>query len=228
MTVLDLLKYTRGFLFWLVVVVLLAIAMAKPAHAQGAITFTPSVTQAAGSLTTRLTWSTVPAATSCTASGHASWSGTKAASGSQELPPITLSGSYTLTLACTWPGDARATLSWTAPGYNTDGSVLAKCASSSSTGPCLAGYRVYRRVGTPNIDGAEVTPVNDPNAVGHVFNGLVAGTHYFAVEAFNGDGVPSALSNTASKVITSSASRTASLTVTVNPKPSPPTQITVE
>lgn len=205
----------------------LVLLLAGNAYAQ-TVTLTPSVTSGNGSLTTTLTWSTTPAAQSCTASGHASWTGTKAASGTQALPPITLSGTYNLTLACTWPGVSTATVSWTAPTTNTDGTALAKCASATSTGPCLASFQVYRRVGNADLStGAEVTPVNDPNATSRAYTGLGAGTHYFGVEAVNGNGIPSAMSNVASKVITASVSRTESVTVTVNPKPSP-VAITVE
>lgn len=195
-----------------------------PAFAQvdPAITFGASVTNANGSLSTTLNWSTTPAATSCTASGHTSWTGTKAASGSLALPAITLSGTYSLTLSCTWPGDTTATLRWTAPTTNTDGSALAKCATSDAGGSCLAYYNVYRRVGSADMNGAEVTPVRDPNAVTFVKTGLGAGVHYFAVEAVSGNGVPSGLSNIASKTITAAVAKSAAVTLVVNPKPSPP------
>lgn len=209
---------------------LLAAALALfalPALSQ-TVTLTPSVTSGNGSLSTRLTWATTPAASSCSASGHTSWTGAKAASGAQDLPPITLSGSYTLTLACTWPGETTATVNWIAPTQNTDGSSLAKCTAPSPNGSCLAGFRVFRRVGTNDMNGAEMTPVDNPNATSLSFPGLVAGTHYFGVEAVNGSGTPSAMSNISSKVITATASRTASVTVTVNPKPSPPTGLSVE
>lgn len=202
--------------------VLLACA---PAFAQTnpSVTFGASVTNANGSLTTTLTWSTTPAATSCTASGHSSWTGTKAASGSLALPAITLSGTYNLTLNCTWPGDARAVISWTRPTQNTDGSALALCAVPvPSSGGCLAGYRVYKSTAA-NMASPEAQVVNTPSALTHTWNNIdPAGTYYFAVEVFNANGVPSELSNIASKVITASVTRNAGVTLTVNPKPMPP------
>jgi hypothetical protein len=207
-------------------VAMILVCIAGIAEAQ-TVTLTPSVTSGNGSLSTSLTWSTTPAAQSCTASGHASWTGTKAASGSQDLPAITLSGSYQLTLSCVWPGDNTATVRWTAPTTNTDGTPLAKCASGDSTGPCLAGFRVYRRVGSSDMSSAEMTLVTNPNATSHVFTGLGVGVQNFGVEAINGNGVPSAMSNIASKTITASTTRTESVTVTVNPKPSP-TVVTIE
>jgi hypothetical protein len=145
-----------------------------------------------------------------------------------DLPPITLSGTYNLTLTCNWPGDTTATLTWTAPTTNTDGSALAKCASDTTVGPCLAYYNVYRRVGSTDMNGAEVTPVRDPNATTKVYTGLGTGTHNFAVEAVNGNGVPSVLSNIAAKVITSAVSKSQSVTITVNPKPNPPVLVSIE
>lgn len=213
--------------------ILIALALLMPAiglaQTPGDVTFGASVTNANGSLSTTLSWSTSPAATSCTASGHASWTGTKAASGSLALPVITLSGTYPLTLNCTWPGDTRATLSWTAPTTNTDGSALAKCATATTTGACLASYHVYRRLGSSDLStGAEMTPVLDPNAVQFVKTSLGTGTHYFGVEAVNGNGVPSVMSNVASKVISSTGgTKSAAVTLTVNPKPGT-TVVTVE
>lgn len=198
----------------------IALCAAVPALSQ-TVTLTPSVTSGNGSIATTLTWSTTPAASSCTASGHASWTGSKAASGTQALPPITLSGTYALSLACTWPGDSTATVEWTPPTTNTDGSALAKCATADTAGPCLAYFQVYRRLNNADLSsGAEMVQARNPNAVSQPFTGLGAGTHYFGVEAVNGNNVASVLSNVASKVITSAVTRTESVNITVNPKPS--------
>lgn len=204
-------------------VALLAVLTGSAAFGQATptVTFGSSVTNANGSLTTVNTWSTTPAAASCTASGHPSWTGTKAASGTQTLPAITLSGSYTLTLACTWPGDSQAIVSWTAPTTNTDGSALAKCPTQTTAGPCLQYFRVYRATNS-TLTNPEVTPVDNANATSYTFQNLSANTHYFSVEVVNGDGIPSKLATPfVSKTITSGTSRTASVTLTVNPVPSP-------
>lgn len=201
------------------------LAAAVPAFAQqpGDITFGATVTNANGTLNTTLNWSTTPVATSCTASGHASWTGTKAASGSLALPAITLSGTYNLTLACSWPGNSSAIVSWTRPTTNTDGSALALCVVPvPSTGACLAGYRIYKS-NAANMASPEAQLASSPSSVSHTWTNISpAATYYFAVEVFNANGVPSELSNVASKVITATASRTASVTLTVNPKPSAP------
>src|SRR5690242_6265952 len=98
---------------------LLLLGSLAEAQTAGTISFTANQTSATGSLTPKLTWSTTPVASSCTASGG--WSGTKFASGSETLATITASKSYTLT--CAW-GNGNATIRWTAPTKNTDGSTL--------------------------------------------------------------------------------------------------------
>ena len=202
---------------------LVAAAVILPAHAQ-TLTFTAQTTTGAGSVIPVLTWSTTPAAASCTASGDAAWTGTKAASGTATLAAITSSKTYQL--ACTWPGDTQARLTWVAPTTNTDGSALAKCTSQTDTGPCLRSFIVNK--GTSATELVSPIAVNDRNATSYTWTGLTAGTHFFGVEAVTGQGVESALSNVVSKVITSTTSVNRNVAITVNPQPNPPTNLTVE
>jgi hypothetical protein len=206
-----------------------ALLLAGPAFAQNTVTLTPSVTSGNGSISTTLTWSTAPAANSCTASGHASWTGEKGPSGTLALPVISTSGSYTLTLNCTWPGDTTATIHWTPPTTNTDGSALAKCASQTVTsGPCLLTYKVFRSNSSAGA-GEESRVVNDRNAIDYAWTGLAVGTHWFSVSVSNANGVESDLAlPRVSKTITGSVAKTASATVTVNPKPSSAGGLSVE
>jgi hypothetical protein len=88
-------------------------------------------------------------------------------------------------------GTGTATLRWSAPTQNTDGTAL----PSSE----LAGYRVYH--GTSADALTEVTDVRDTGAGAYTFNQLASGTHYFAVTAYNRSGVESALSGVGSKTI---------------------------
>jgi hypothetical protein len=210
------------------VLALLLFALCLAGIARADVTFGASVTNANGSLSTRLTWSTSPVATGCQASGHPSWTGTKAASGTLDLPAITLSGTYNLTLSCTRTGDTSALVRWTAPITNTDGTALAPCASGVTSGTCLRGYRIYRRVGSIDMNGAEMTEISDPATLTRAYSNLVAGTHNFAAEAFNANGVPSALTPIASKVISATAVENASVTLTVNPIPRAPSAFNVE
>lgn len=183
---------------WACALVLMA---AGAAHAQtaGTVTLTASPTSGTGSVTPKLTWSTSPAATSCTASGG--WSGTKAASGSQTQTAITASKSYTLT--CTWGGSGSATVNWTAPTTNTDGSKLTDVAS----------YRVV--YGTSSSSLTKSKTITDASARSTSVGSLTPATWYFAVRTVNSQGAESNNSNVGSKVIKgASAAKTVNVSVT--------------
>jgi hypothetical protein len=82
-----------------------------------------------------------------------------------------------------------ATLSWTPPTANTDGSPLTN----------LAGYRIYW--GTAPGSYPNSVTVNNAGLTSYVVESLVPGTYYFAATALNSSGVESAFSGTASKTI---------------------------
>jgi hypothetical protein len=82
-----------------------------------------------------------------------------------------------------------ATLSWTPPTQNTDGSALTN----------LAGYRVYWGPAAGNYPNS-VTLTN-AGLTSYVVSNLAPGTYYFAVAARNSAGTESAKSNAASKTI---------------------------
>lgn len=84
-----------------------------------------------------------------------------------------------------------ASLSWTAPTQNTDGSALP--ASQ------LAGYRVYR--GTSPSSLQPYHDVDGGNVTSYVVRDLPAGQHCFAVTAVTVTNVESALSGTGCKQI---------------------------
>lgn len=175
------------------------------AQTAGTITFTANSTSATGSLTPRLTWSTQPVASSCTASGG--WSGNKFASGSETLATITASRSYTLT--CAW-ATGSATISWTRPTTNTDGSALTN----------LAGYRIL--FGPSASDLSQSMSVTNPSATSFTVPSLGAGTWYFAVRAVTSTGSESDNSSLVQKTITGvNSSRT--INITINPTTPPPT-----
>jgi len=176
------------------------------AQTAGTVTLNANQTSATGSLTPVLTWSTSPVASSCTASGG--WSGTKFASGSETLPAITASRSYTLT--CSWT-NGTATVNWTAPTTNTNGTPLTN----------LAGFKVLYGTSSTTLDRSQ--SVNNASARSVVVPSLGAATWYFAVRAVNSNQVESDNSAIAQKTIAgASASRTVNITITASPNPPPP------
>lgn len=177
----------------------MALLFVGAVHAQSAGVVNLSVTPTSGStsVTPRLTWSTSPTATSCTASGG--WSGTKATSGTQTLSAIRANTNYTLT--CTW-GTGTATVRWNPPTTNTDGSALTN----------LASYRVV--YGTSSSSLTRSAAVVDPTARSTTIASLTPATWYFAVKTVNAAGVESTNSNVASKaVVGATAARTVGVTV---------------
>jgi hypothetical protein len=187
----------RNLSYALLALTLILAATVANAQTAGTITFTANPTSGTGSVVPRLSWSTSPVASSCTASGG--WSGTKFASGTETLAAITSNRTYYLT--CTW-GNGTATINWTRPSTNTDGSPLTN----------LAGYNVL--YGTSASALTNVRQINNPATTSTTISALQTGTWYFSVRAFNTSQVESNNSNTAQKTI-SSASAARSLTINV-------------
>ena len=82
-----------------------------------------------------------------------------------------------------------ATLSWTAPETNTDGSTLTN----------LAGYTIVYGTSSSALD--QSVELDDPSSTTYTISALATGTWYFALNAINADGTLSALSTVATKVI---------------------------
>jgi Putative Ig domain len=157
--------------------------------------FKPTATAATGksltfSIANRPSWATFSATT-----GLLSGTPTAAAIGS--YPGIVISvtdgtvsaslPAFSITVSAAMSGSA--TLTWTPPTQNTDGSTLSD----------LSGYVISYDT-NPNSLSQQIT-VTDPSASMHVISGLSAGTWYFAVKALTSSGVDSGFSNTASKTI---------------------------
>jgi hypothetical protein len=176
------------------------------AQTAGNVTFTANQTTATGSLVPVLTWSTSPVAASCLAGGG--WTGTKFASGSQTLPSITASTTYTLN--CSW-SNGTANITWTRPTLNVDGSSLTD----------LAGFRIV--YGTSATALVQSVLVNDPAATSTTIPSLPAGRWYFAVRAVNALQAESENSNVVQRDIAAvSASRTVNITINPTPPTTPP------
>lgn len=196
---------------------LLTLSTVSFAQTAGTVSFAVTPTTGTGTVSPRATWSTTPAASSC----RGSWTtNTLNASGtSVALPPITASTDYTL--ACTWPGSAgTATVSWTPPTTNTDGSALTD----------LAGFKVL--VGLSATSFTQQVTLTNPTATSTTVGSLTPGAAYFfTVRAVNANGTESDNSNVTQKVIVGgtppTASKTASVVIIINKVPAPPTNTTV-
>lgn len=98
-------------------------------------------------------------------------------------------GPFTITVSDVANASGSATLSWTPPTQNSDGSSLGN----------LAGYRVMYGRTSSSLD--QTVNVDNPSVNRYMVENLGSGTWYFAVVAVNATGVTSPLSNTASKTI---------------------------
>jgi hypothetical protein len=82
-----------------------------------------------------------------------------------------------------------ATLSWSAPSQNTDGSALTN----------LAGYRIY--YGTSATALTQMVQVNGVGVSSYVIENLAPSTYFFAVRAYTSAGAESSNSNTVTKIV---------------------------
>jgi hypothetical protein len=82
-----------------------------------------------------------------------------------------------------------ATLSWTPPTQNTDGSALTD----------LGGFKIYWGTSQSNL--SNVATINNPGITTYLVENLVPGTYFFAATAFDTSGNESTRSNVASKTV---------------------------
>jgi hypothetical protein len=82
-----------------------------------------------------------------------------------------------------------ASLSWSPPTQNTNGSALTD----------LAGYTVY--YGTSSTDMTQTIQLANPSLTSYVVSDLPSGTYYFSIVAYSSDGTQSTQSNLGSKTI---------------------------
>lgn len=88
------------------------------------------------------------------------------------------------------PASGSATLSWTRPVQNTDGTPLLD----------LTGYKVYYGTNSSNLT-SSVT-ISDPNTTSATISGLATGTtYYFAIASLSASGGEGNKSNAASKTM---------------------------
>ncbi len=124
-------------------------------------------------------------------------SGTPSSASAGSFPGIVISvsdGTYktslpSFTLTVQQPALGSASLSWTAPSQNVDGTSLTN----------LKGYRIHYGMSSSNLN--QTVDIPSPGITTALIQGLSAGTWYFALEAYNTSNVESSLSNVASKTI---------------------------
>ena len=87
------------------------------------------------------------------------------------------------------PTTGSATLSWTPPTLNTDGTALTN----------LTGYRIVYGRSSTTLD--QLVQISNAGASAYTITGLSSGTWYFAVKAFTSTGLESSVSNVGSKTI---------------------------
>jgi hypothetical protein len=97
--------------------------------------------------------------------------------------------SFNIAVNAAGSSNGSATLSWTPPTANTNGSTLSD----------LAGYRIYYGTSASNL--SRTIQVANAGVTRYVVPDLSAGTWYFTVRAYSSSGAESANSNTASKTI---------------------------
>lgn len=96
-------------------------------------------------------------------------------------------GPFTITVSAI--GSGTASLSWTAPTQNADGSALTD----------LAGYVVVYGLSPTSL--TQTITISNPSVTTYVVENLSSGMWYFAVQATNSRGMLSDLSSVASKTI---------------------------
>ena len=94
---------------------------------------------------------------------------------------------FTLTVRQAQLGSAS--LSWTAPKQNVDGTSLTN----------LKGYRIHYGMSSNSLN--QTVEIPSPGITTALIEGLSAGTWYFALKAYNSSNLESSLSNVASKTI---------------------------
>ncbi len=165
------------------------------ANAGTAYSFTPGAADADGDTLTFSIQNKPSWATFSTTTGKLS--GTPAASDAGTTSGIQISvsdGTVTVSLAAfsitvSQIATGSATVGWTPPTQNTDGSSLMD----------LAGYRIYYGTSSTNLD--KTVEITNPGVTSYVVDNLTAATWYFVVKAYTSSGLESAASNIANKSV---------------------------
>ncbi len=103
--------------------------------------------------------------------------------GSTTTPPVTTPPVTTPPVTTTPPATSTSvTLGWVAPTQNSNGTPISN----------LAGYKIH--YGTASASYTQVVALSNPSLSRYVVDNLPGGTYFFAITAYNAQGVESALS----------------------------------
>jgi hypothetical protein len=160
-----------------------------------AYSFTPTASDANGdaltfSITNKPSWATFSTSTgklSGTPSSTGTFSNIQIAVSDGKV--LTLLPSFTVTVSSGSSTTGSASLSWTPPTRNTDGSTLTN----------LAGYKIS--YGTSSSSLSKTVTIANAGISSYVVDGLTSGTWYFSIKAYTSVGTESAASPVASKAI---------------------------
>lgn len=170
-------------------------APATSVNAGSAYSFRPTAADADGDTLT-FSISNKPAwATFSTSNGQLSGTPSASDAGSYANIVITVGDGKasaalpSFSIAVNQAATRSATLSWSAPTQNTDGTTLTN----------LAGFRIYYGTSAGALN--QTIQVANPSVSTYVLDGLAPSTYYFAVRAYTSAGTESANSNVASKTL---------------------------
>src|SRR5579872_4386150 len=132
----------------------------------------------------RFIWALAPVVllAGCGSSGSSSGAGPASTATSPTSSPASSSSGSNSSGSGSSTTGGNATLSWTAPTLNSDGSALTD----------LAGYYVYYGNGANSL--TNMITVSSPSALSYTISNLSTGTWYFAVSAYTSSGAMSAMS----------------------------------
>ena len=172
-----------------------------------AVTLTATPTTGTSPLSVTLAWSST-GAVSCAAP----WTTSVATTGTAT---VSVTATTTYSIICS-DANGSALVSWIAPTQNTDNTPLIN----------LAGFEIFHSTSVAGLLTATPIILNDKLLTTYTITGLPAGSRYYAMKAFDTNGVRSDMTNSVTNVVTIPAG-SATATVTVTTKPKPPVIVTV-
>jgi hypothetical protein len=175
------------------------------AHAQNTVDFELDVMDPAGPT---LTWSTSPPADGCLASG--AWNGQKAASGAEVLGQL---GS--VTIECSWQGDALIEATWTNPTENTDGTAYDNPGVTRLVWTRDGNLGAFNCMASSSPGGNVFFSDRPFPQSMHTITGLTPGDWTLGAFAVNAQGICSAMSNTATKMLVGNVTVRDTITISV-------------